>query len=323
MDFGRTLSRAWEITWRWKVLWILGFLAALGQGTGANSSYQFSSQDVGYGGFPNINAQALEGLIIAFACLAVIVGIVLWVLSVIARGGLIAGVAQVEAEGSTAFRRAWAVGVKKFWTLFGIGFLMAVPMLIVVAVMILGILLLAGGLALTGLRGSGDAAAPAIGGALACICPSVCLLIILAIVLGQIRIYAERAAILEDRGWIDAFVRGWQVLKANLGSTVVLWIIFLVLGLVIAAVTALLMAPLIVPIAAMFSAQANNASNWLLVPICGMGLLATILGAIIGAIVTTFTSATWTVAYGQMVPPLERPASLPVPQPPEPPAIEG
>ena len=43
-----------------------------------------------------------------------------------------------------------------------------------------------------------------------------CGMIILAIVLEQIRIYAERAAVLEGLGWIEAFQRGWDVLKANI-----------------------------------------------------------------------------------------------------------
>ena len=30
MDFGATISRAFRIMWDYKVLWILGFLAALG-----------------------------------------------------------------------------------------------------------------------------------------------------------------------------------------------------------------------------------------------------------------------------------------------------
>jgi len=41
------LKRAWEITWRWKILWFLGLLASLGQGGGGGggSNYQFSSSD--------------------------------------------------------------------------------------------------------------------------------------------------------------------------------------------------------------------------------------------------------------------------------------
>lgn len=32
MDLGKVLSRAWDITWRWKLLWVFGFLVSLGQG---------------------------------------------------------------------------------------------------------------------------------------------------------------------------------------------------------------------------------------------------------------------------------------------------
>src|SRR5512139_791597 len=133
MDVGRTLSRAWQITWRWKLLWILGFFAALGQGgNAANSGYSFSSQDFQNGNMPNFNLPpAAGGLIVGLACLGIIVGIALWVISIIARGGLIAGVAQVEDEGSTSLGRAWAVGQSRFWTLFGIGVLVALPILVI------------------------------------------------------------------------------------------------------------------------------------------------------------------------------------------------
>ena len=45
MDFGKVLGRAWEITWRWKMLWVLGFLAALGQGNGAGPNYSLSGDE--------------------------------------------------------------------------------------------------------------------------------------------------------------------------------------------------------------------------------------------------------------------------------------
>ena len=47
MDYGKVLGRAWEITWRWKVLWILGFLASLGNGGGGGGGnfYSGSGED--------------------------------------------------------------------------------------------------------------------------------------------------------------------------------------------------------------------------------------------------------------------------------------
>jgi hypothetical protein len=48
MDYGYVLRRAWEITWRWKVLWIFGFLAGLARATsGGNPSYSFDSSQWG------------------------------------------------------------------------------------------------------------------------------------------------------------------------------------------------------------------------------------------------------------------------------------
>ena len=57
----------------------------------------------------------------------ILIGIALWVVSVIARGGLIAGVQQVEDEGGTRFGQAWRAGRKRFWSLFGIGILAGLP----------------------------------------------------------------------------------------------------------------------------------------------------------------------------------------------------
>ena len=302
MDFGNVLRRAWDITWRWKALWILGFLAALGQGGGANTGSSFSGGNMQNGNMPNFDMPAgVEGLLIGLGCLALIIGLALWVVSIIARGGLIAGVAQVEDTGDTSFGRAWAVGRTRFWSLFGIGVLVALPIIILVVVMVVALIAVAGGTAALANTTDASGIAPLVGSLFACLCPSVCLLVLLSVVLGQIQLYAERAAVLEGLGWIDAFKRGWQVLRANLGPTVVLLVIFLVLGLIVAAITAAILAPVILPLMALSGVTGETAQNWrlLLVPICGVGLLATIVGGILGAIINTFTSATWTLAYRQ------------------------
>ena len=52
MDFGYVLKRAWQIIWKFKVLWIFGILASCGQAGssgGSNSGYRFSSQDINIG----------------------------------------------------------------------------------------------------------------------------------------------------------------------------------------------------------------------------------------------------------------------------------
>jgi len=320
MDYGKILGRAWEIIWRWKILWLLGFLAALGSGgSGANTSYRFGEQDFQNGTLPNINWPVIGGALVALACLGILVGLALLIISIIARGGLIAGVAQVEDDGSTGFARAWAVGATRFWTLFGIGVLVFLPLLLLIIVVLLGVFALAGGSAALMSQGE-QSVGPLVGTFLACLCPGICLLIIFGIVLGQIQIYAERAAILEGLGWIDAFKRGWQVLRANIGPTVVLWLIFLVLGLVIGAIALAVSLPIVLPLVALLGNSGGDMpSGAIWVPICGLGLLAVVVSAVINSVVTAFTSATWTLAYRQLTaaalppaPPVEPPLATPL-----------
>ncbi len=306
MDYGKVLARAWEITWRWKILWILGFLAGLGNGGGGGggggTSYSTSGNEwSSWWGTtfhePYIPAGVIAAIIGA-ACLAILIGIAIWVVSVIARGGLIAGVQQVEEQEHTTFGLAWRAGARRFWTLFGISVLAAIPLiiLVVVGVIVVIAMFVGSGFAFT----SSDAAgATGIVASILCGGAFCCGMVIATIILQQIRIYAERAAILEDLGWIEAFSRGWNVLKANLGPTIVFWLIFLVLGLVFFVAIMAVLAATVLPFVALV---ANiDPGPWLIAPICCGGLLAVIAAALINAIVQTFTSATWTLAYREMV----------------------
>jgi hypothetical protein len=304
MDFGKVLGRAWEITWRWKMLWVLGFLAALGQGSGApQPNYSFSGDEFERFGYQLGDSAEqffglLSGLVLGLICLMLIVAIALWVVSVIARGGLIAGVQQVEEDGSTSFGKAWSAGVRKFWTLFGLGILAALPLILLI---IIGIIVLTLGIFVgIGLMDVGEAAGITTIVLVSIICGGFlcCGLFILVIVLEQIRIYGERAAILEDLGWIDAFKRGWEVLKDNLGATIILWLIFFAIGIVIFGISFVLVFALAAPLFGLF--VINDPGWWIIGPICIGGILGTVVFALIRSIVMAFTSATWTLAFREL-----------------------
>jgi hypothetical protein len=240
---------------------------------------------------------AIAGIVIVIILVAIVVGIALWVISVMARGGLIAGVQQVEDEGSTSFLQAWRVGRDRFWTLFGIGVLTTLPIIILVLAGIAALVLLifstVGAFDVSEARGATGIVSTVLCGALLC-----CGAFLVGTVLDLIRKYAERAAILEGLGWIDAFRRGWEVLKANVGPTLVLWFIFLIIGIVVGGVIFGALAVVALPFIAAMSNTDPGA--WLAVPICGGGLIALIVGALIRSVVETFTSATWTLAYREM-----------------------
>jgi hypothetical protein len=301
MEFGKILSRAGQITWRWKLLWVFGFLVSLGQGSMAGNRISWVEDRWRLGRF----LPEVVGILIALVCVGLIVGIALWVLSVIGRGALIGGVQQVEEEGYTDLRRAWRVGVSRFWTLFGLSFLTGLPVLILALLVVAAFV----GPIVTEAIISSNRSGPSgiFGLSFICGAPLCCGTIIVGIVLSQIRTYAERAAMLEGLGWIEAFQRGWQVLKENIGPTVVFWLIMFAIGLVFAIVVGGGLLVLAAPFVALFSRIRPGA--WVLIPICGGGLLVMVAGALIGSLVQTFTSATWTLAYREMtglsIPPME------------------
>jgi hypothetical protein len=300
MDYGRILGRAWRVTWRWKILWILGFLAALGRGgsPGNSSSYSFDGSEWAH----PVHADRwpeIAGIVAAVACLGLLIAIALWVVSVIARGGLIAGVQQVEDEDSTSFGRAWRVGVSRFWSLFGISFLTALPVIILVVAGLVALVALGFGTAeafdISDLAGAGGVTATVLCGGVLC-----CGGVILAVVLNLLRTFAERAAVLEGLGWIDAIRRGWQVIRENLGHTLIFWVVFLVIGIIFGIVVGGGITILMVPFAALFGSGMLEPGPWLIAPMCFGGLLSALVLALLGSVLEVFTSATWTLAYREM-----------------------
>jgi len=317
MDYGNVLSRAWRITWRWKILWVLGFLAGLGSGGGGGSpgniNYSADSGDFNqfpwkttlsdiYPGFENLAWDQIwptVAVVVALiVCVLLLIAIALWVVSVIARGGLIAGVQQVEDDGSTSFLSAWRAGRKKFWTLFGVGVLASIPM-IILGLFLLGTLIF-GIVTMVNTSQSPDlGSVPIILSSIVIIFLLLCCVLIpLALVLEQIRVYGERAAILEDLGWIDSFKRGWQVLKENLGHTVIFWLIYFALGIGLLIVSFVLILGVSLPF--LFGFILMEPQTWMIAPAVCVGLVFFIGFILVKSIITTFVSAGWTLAYREM-----------------------
>lgn len=254
MDYGRLLSRAWEIIWEHKFLILLGVLVALtstgnsGLSAGSNWNLRGTEEEWRMPSLPDMDRfprfrdlpqqgrawavgvpLALVGLAIGFG---LFIGIPLWVLSTLSRGGLIAGVGMIDAGSSSSFGEAFGVGWRKGWTLIGIGILPAIP----------GVLLLIAGLGATGLlAGISRAIDPdfvvgPLAGIGALFAALACILIPIAIVLGLLRTLANRACMLEDLGVFESYRRGLSVLLDNLGSAIVLFLIQIAVSIAIGIV---------------------------------------------------------------------------------------
>jgi hypothetical protein len=254
MDYGRLLSRAWEIIWEHKFLILLGVLVALTSTSnsalpaGSNWNLRGTEEEWRIPSLPEMERYpwfrdlpqqgrawavgvpiALVGLAIGFG---VLFGIPLWVLSTLSRGGLIAGVSTIDAGGSSSFGEAFGAAWRKGWNLIGIGVLPAIP----------GVLLLIAGLGAGGLLAglSGIFAADAVVGPLAGIgvlfAALACILIPIAIVIGLLQTFANQACMLENLNVFDSYRRGLSVLLGNLGSAIVLFLIQIAVSIAIGIV---------------------------------------------------------------------------------------
>src|SRR3990172_6348588 len=110
MDFGKVLTRSWEIIWKFKALWIFGILASCGANFNVSGNYRMDRRDIGNlppnfqrffdnmeRGFNQFFNEQNIGWIIALVCLAILIAILFWAIGVFGKAGLIKGALNAEA----------------------------------------------------------------------------------------------------------------------------------------------------------------------------------------------------------------------------------
>jgi hypothetical protein len=327
MDYGVLIRRTWDLIWSNKWLILLGILVALGSGQDYSSRSRFNfgdhnGEEQRFDGFdfnrdgePGGEMPDIEGLeqdfgdlgqalpwlglgaavIIPLLCLGAIIGIALWAVATIARGGLIAGADVLDGGGTSSFSLAWRAGWEKGWRLIGIRLLPAIPAL-VLGIVIAG---LAG--ASFGLRDLGPRSLAAAGAGLGITAAAiVCVAALAALVLGLLSTFAERACMLENEDVFGSYGRGWAVLRDNLGPAVIIFLIQIALSLAI-GLAMLIVSPL-------------------LCCLCVAGLLIS-LG--VNGTIAAYFSTLWTLAWRQWTG--RAPAMAAAGEPPAPvaPAVEA
>jgi hypothetical protein len=124
LDYFEVIKRAWQITWKYKFLWVFGYFIALAAGgSNLSSSLQSSTNSAdtsaaasGFSGFAN----AYLVMIIVVAGLLMISGFVFWILSIISTGGLVGAAAKIERGETTSLKDGFKIGAKNFWRIFGL-----------------------------------------------------------------------------------------------------------------------------------------------------------------------------------------------------------
>jgi hypothetical protein len=244
MDYGSILTRAWNIIWDNKWLILLGVIVALGSSNGGGAwrggninldpdqwDFDFDQPEWDIPDFGEDFAVPALAIIAAlvFASLAVVVGIALWVVATIARGGLIAGASTIDEGSASSFGAAWNAGWRKGWRLLGIGVVPAIPGLIMLITGLGALGVFAGAY---GYLGDRVAWAPGVGIGVVLVILA-CILLPIALVLSLLRTFANRACMLEDLGVIASYRRGLNVLVENIGPVLILFLLQIVIGAVL------------------------------------------------------------------------------------------
>ncbi len=269
MDYGKIFARAWDIIWEHKFLILLGVLVALsGGGSGNQAQYAFGENDIPWGDLPSFEYGtpfwdlglpliAVAGILLLIG-VVILLGLTFWAAGTISRGGLINAVDEIDGGNPTSLSDAFKAGWEKGWRLIGIGFVPSIPMLVLL-IMGTGMFVGYGGFeALT--QGN----YPLLGmGTILPVVVLACLLVPMAMILGLLRNFANRACMLEDLGVIGSYRRGFEVLGNNFGPALLLfliqvalsigiWVMMLIPGILIALCC--LLWPLLILIQGAFSA---------------------------------------------------------------------
>ncbi len=333
MDYGKLITRAMQITWRYKFLWIFGFFMALcGQSRGGTPRFQFNynvsmpfpggdappiSEFPGFPAFfPQPLGQVPIWIYVAIGLVVILIFIALGiVVGAVCRSALIKSVDRVESGDAISLSTSWHDGLAKAVPVGLLNLLLAAPLILfwVTAAIIFFLMFWSTFEPLFGLtpNPNNQEMPPEVARMFAffpmffgVICTVICVAFIAQIIIGLFRIFGSRAIVIEDNGVLQSFSRSWGLFRNNLGATIIvallLFVITMVVGFAVAIPAMIVMFPL------MFSMLPEMMSTGFpsmgsIVLLTAVGLVMGLLFAVIYGIFQVFTESLWTLAYREFI----------------------
>jgi hypothetical protein len=289
MDYGGLVRKSLDIMWKFKYLWIFGFFLEFGSGGGTwfGNLPDRVKLPVSHYVRGDVLGGALVGAVLLLIALALLIFVIFLIMYFISQGGMVHCVWKIQSGENAGLREGWDAGIKYFWRIVGISLLILV-------------IILAAGILTLGPFILGIIAFKALGLLLGVVLFPIFLLVLVTLLL--IDLYATRACVIEDKGVFDSIAAGWDMLKNNLGPSLVVALIsigstmaytmgFVIVGLLLAA-----------PFVAI-------AAFDLLLGIFAGVLVGLIYIGILSAMWGTYIDSLWTLAYLEM----KKPKLQPVP----------
>src|SRR3990170_1219313 len=291
MNYGEVLSRAWQIIWKHKILWIFGILAGCGTSGGGAGNFQTSFRGElppriqrsfeGIGQIPEWQIALLVGILIIVILILIVVAIFL---GTIGRIGLVRGTQQAD-QGiePLLFSDLFNGSLSYFWRVFGLNLLVGIAGFIAVLLLIVPFVFLA---------------VITLGLGVLCIIPLICILVPLAWLVGVIIEQANIAIVVENVGIMEGLRHGWEIFRANLGTMIVMALILylgvnLIGGFLIGLPLALVVAPVIA--GALTGGERAFGGGLLVSALCFVAYLPVLI--VLSGILRGYIESGWTLAY--------------------------
>ena len=237
MDHISILKRAFNITRRYKVLWIFGILLALFGGGGSAGNFNINVPGGGRGrapgrlppfALPHVDPGAIIGIAVLCCCLLLLFVVAALIVSYLARTALYRLVNEIEETGrcpswQEGFRLGWS---KRALRIFGIDLVIGIPFAIVAILLIL----LALSPLLMLLVESDAMRVLSVVFTIGSVLLVIGVLIVAGMVVNLLKRFMHRQAALDDRSVGQSIVLGYQMVRANLKDAAIMWLLMLGVG---------------------------------------------------------------------------------------------
>ena len=311
MDYIGLLKRSFQITLRYRALWIFGFFLALCSGGGSGSGGNYSG-NFGNGGsdnpFAGVDPSVFITIGIVILCLVLIVIVVGVVVNSVTRGSLIGMVDQIEQTGTTTVKDGWRIGFSRHAVnIFLVNLILGLP------ITVLAILFLALALSpLIILIFNSDPTDQIIAGVILLTIGLFLLwalfLFLISVLVLPVREFSWRYVVLRQRGPIAALQESFGLVVSHVKSVAIL--LLLLAGVwILWAVGSLFVAIIILLIAGIIGAIPGLLIYLIVQDVLPAIIVGGIVMLAVAVIPLTFItglylilrSGIWTLAYGELM----------------------
>ncbi len=227
MDYGKLVNHAFELSWKHKTLWVLGFFASTSFFGGGGFNEQIKNR-------PWEQWTELHLMILVLVGIAIfIIGMFLLVMQLISVAGLIEAVVRVENSLAYKLGEMFKVGMKHFWRFLG---LFCLFFLITGSSIVLLVGIIVAGFVFLNWFGF--------------IILVFILPIIFAVIFffGNIYSLAQREIVIGNQPVFDAISDAYRLITHHLGPNIIMFFITFFLGIGMMMVGVLLLAAFAIPV---------------------------------------------------------------------------